>query len=360
MLSAVPFLETPDEATETTRAAHSLDDLCERGLLKEKTPKLEEVVRRHPVAVTSALMSLIDPQDPQDPIARQFLPSAEELEADESALPDPIGDQTHSPTPGIIHRYPDRLLLNLFQACPAYCRFCFRKGCVGPDGAALSRENTTKALDYIRAHQEIWEVIFSGGEPLMLSARRLREVLMELNDIKHVRALRVHTRLPISDPESVTPELVSLLAHRSKPISILIHCNHPRELSPLARAAIARLAEAGMPLFSQSVLLKGVNDDLKTLTTLMRSFIECRITPHYIHHPDLVCGTKHFRLSLEEGRTLMSQFQGHLSGLCQPRYMLDIPGGAGKVSILSNQVEKTDEGWLLKNYKNETFLYKED
>lgn len=306
--------------------------------------------------MTPALESLLRPDDPRDPIARQFLPSLEENEPDPQALPDPIGDKAHSPVPGIVHRYPDRLLLNLSLACPAYCRFCFRRGQVGRDGV-LSPEETEAALAYIRSHKEVWEVIFSGGEPLALAPRRLREIFTELRAVAHVKTLRVHTRLPIAMPESVTPELVALLAGGVRPVNMLVHCNHPRELGGAQRAALARLAEAGIPLFSQSVLLKGVNDDPETLADLMRAFVECRIKPHYLHHPDKAQGTKHFRLSLAEGITIVQALRGRFSGLCQPRYMLDIPGGHGKVDILSDAVRKTQKGWLVRNFKGEFFDY---
>lgn len=285
------------------------------------------------------------------------MPSPEENDADETALPDPIGDAAHSPLPGIVHRYPDRLLLNLSLSCPAYCRFCFRRGRVGDETATLSTKETEAAMGYVREHKEIWEVILSGGEPLILSLRRLREVLSRLRVIPHVRALRIHTRLPITMPENITPDLVALLAGGTRPVNVLIHCNHPRELGADARGAVARLAEAGIPLFSQSVLLRGVNDDPETLAELMRSFVECRIKPHYLHHPDKAQGTKHFRLTLAEGIEIVQSLQGRTSGLCQPRYMLDIPGGHGKVNILSNAVQKTEEGWLVRNFRGDIFPY---
>lgn len=325
----------------------------------DDAPENKEAAALHPFALTPALEALMDANDPADPITRQFIPSPQELEEDDRARLDPIGDAVHSPMNGLIHRYPDRVLLNLTQVCPAYCRFCFRRGRVGPEGGLLSEEETNRALDYIRAHSEIWEVILSGGEPLMLSVRRLREILMELRAIAHIKTLRVHTRLPITMPERITPELVALLSGGVKPLNILIHCNHPRELGPAQRAALARLAEVGLPLFSQSVLLRGVNDDPETLAALMKMFVECRIKPHYLHHPDLARGTKHFRLPLRRGIEIVRSLQGRLSGLCQPRYMLDLPGGHGKVPILSDQVKETNGGWLVTNHNGQTFLYEE-
>jgi len=361
MLSLAPFAAANDDEAPFVKglATRSLKALQEHDLLDDITPELEEAAFRHPVSLTPLLVDLIDPDDIADPIARQFVPSPLEIEEDGQALSDPIGDQANAPVTGIVHRYPDRLLLNLLHACPAYCRFCFRRGKVGRNGGLLSPEDTTRAMAYIREHKEVWEVILSGGEPLMLSPRRLRETLMELRAMAHIRALRIHTRAPITIPERMTPELVRLLASGTKPVSLLIHCNHPRELSPAALGAIGRLADAGIPLFSQSVLLKGVNDDPEILATLMRRFVECRIKPHYLHHPDLARGTKHFRVSLSEGMTIVRQLHGTLSGLCQPRYMLDIPGGHGKAAILSDQVKKIGEDWLVTNFKGQDFLYKE-
>lgn len=361
MLSLAPFSAANDDEAPFVKGhgVHSLEALERQDLIIESTPELEEATSRHPVALTPVLLDLIDPDDPCDPIARQFVPSPLEVIEDDRARMDPIGDETNSPLPGIIHRYPDRLLLNLLHVCPAYCRFCFRRSRVGEGKGVLSPEDTGRALEYIREHKEVWEVILSGGEPLMLSTRRLREILIDLRSISHVRALRIHTRAPITMPEKMTPELVRLLAGGSKPMSLLIHCNHPRELSPAALGAIGRLADAGLSLYSQSVLLKGVNDDPEILATLMRRFVECRIKPHYLHHPDLARGTKHFRVSLNQGIDLVQQLHDRLSGLCQPRYMLDIPGGHGKVNILSGQVKKANDGWLVKNFKGQEFLYKE-
>lgn len=356
MLRLVTPAQTQESAAPEIKGARSVAELCAQGFVREATPALAEVERQHPALVTPALLDLIDADDANDPIAKQFIPSVNELNVTARDLPDPIGDQKNNVIPGIIHRYPDRLLLNVSYACPATCRFCFRRGRVGDKGM-LSETDQARALDYIRAHTEIWEVILSGGEPLMLSPRRLRAILMELRAIPHVRAIRIHTRAPITIPEKITPELVQLLAAGPRPVNIMIHCNHPRELGPSARAAIARLADAGIPLFSQSVLLRGVNDDVETLTGLMRAFVEDRIKPHYLHHPDLVPGTAHFRVPLARGIDLMRSLQGRLSGLCQPTYILDIPGGAGKVPILSDRVQKTDSGWRIENYSGAFFDY---
>jgi len=313
----------------------SADDLIAHGLAPATArAELERVAARYAVAVTPAVAALIDPTDPQDPIARQYIPSGDELVTRANEDPDPIGDHTHAPVPGIVHRYPDRVLLKLVHVCAVYCRFCFRREMVGPGkDTALSQEAYGGALDYIRAHPEVWEVILTGGDPLMLSPRRLQEVIADLAAIDHVRIVRLHTRVPVADPERITDDVVAALRAPGVTVWVALHANHPREFSAQARAACARLVDAGVPLVSQSVLLRGVNDDAATLAALMRAFVENRIKPYYLHHGDLAPGTAHLRTTIEEGQALMRSLRGRVSGLCQPDYVLDIPGGYGKAPI---------------------------
>ncbi len=305
-------------------------DLAPRDAL----PDLRQVAARYAVAITPAVAELIDPNDPNDPIARQYVPDAAELVSAPGEMADPIGDHPHSPVEGIVHRYPDRVLFKLVHVCAVYCRFCFRREMVGPGKeTALSTDAYCKGLDYIRDHPQIWEVILTGGDPLMLSPRRLREIVADLAAIPHVKIVRIHTRVPVADPVRVTDEVVESLKAAGVTTWVAIHANHPRELGETARLAIARMADAGIPLVSQSVLLRGVNDDAETLAALMRSFVECRIKPYYLHHGDLAPGTAHLRTSIEKGQELMWALRGRVSGLCQPDYVLDIPGGKGKVPI---------------------------
>ncbi|WP_166295004.1 lysine-2,3-aminomutase-like protein [Bradyrhizobium sp. 2S1] len=295
---------------------------------------LEQVAARYAVAVTPELVALIDPADANDPIARQFIPSTDELVEQPGENADPIGDDAHSPVAGIVHRYPDRVLFKLVHVCAVYCRFCFRREMVGPGKAsALSDDAYRAALDYIRAHREIWEVILTGGDPLMLSPRRLTEIMADLAAIDHVKIIRIHTRVPIADPGRINSDMIAALRVEGATTWIAVHANHPRELGVNARAACARLADAGIPLVSQSVLLRGVNDDAATLEALMRAFVECRIKPYYLHHGDLAPGTAHLRTTIEAGQELMRALRGRVSGLCQPDYVLDIPGGHGKAPI---------------------------
>lgn len=293
---------------------------------------LAPVAQRYAVAVTADILALIDPHDPADPIARQFVPDVRELDHRPEELADPIGDAPHTPVPGVVHRHPDRVLLKLTHVCPVYCRFCFRRETVGPGGPqALSGPALDAALAYIGGDTRIWEVILTGGDPFMLSARRIAEVTGRLAAIPHVKVLRWHTRVPVADPDRVTPTLADALGARRRPVYVAIHANHPREVTPAARAACARLANAGASLVSQTVLLRGVNDDAATLEALMRAFVEARVKPYYLHHADLAPGTAHFRTAIAEGQALMRALRGRLSGIAQPAYVVDIPGGFGKV-----------------------------
>ncbi|MES1198821.1 MAG: lysine-2,3-aminomutase-like protein [Pseudomonadota bacterium] len=322
---------------------------------------LAEVASRYAVAITPAMDALIDPDAAADPIAAQFRPDPRELfiAPDENA--DPIGDGPHTPVKGVVHRYRDRCLLKLIHVCPVYCRFCFRREMVGPDGdGMLSSGETEAALAYIAAHEEIWEVIFTGGDPFLLSARRAREATQRLAAIEHVKILRWHTRVPVVDPLRVTPDLVEALKAEGKATYVALHANHPRELTREARAAIARIVDAGIPMVSQTVLLKGVNDDPDTLEALMRGLVEARVKPYYLHHLDRAPGTSHFRCTVEEGRALMQTLHQRASGLCQPSYVLDIPGGHGKAPLAQASARAVEGGWRVRDRKGEWRFYPRD
>lgn len=329
----------------TQRTLRTAQDLLDAGLIEaDGIEAAADVASRYAVAITPAMADLIDRADANDPIARQFVLDARELETRPEELADPIGDDAHSPVPGIVHRYPDRVLLKATHACPVYCRFCFRREMVGPEqGAPLSAGNLAAALDYIRARPEIWEVILTGGDPLVLSPRRIAEITAAVSAIPHVEVLRWHSRVPVVDPERVSAALVSALRQTGKAVWVAVHANHPRELTPAAKTACARLVDAGIPLVSQTVLLKGVNDDPDTLTALMRAFVACRIKPYYLHHGDLAPGTSHLRTRIADGQPLVRGMRGRVSGLCQPTYVLDIPGGAGKVPMGPSHVRPGEE-----------------
>ncbi|MBF0129789.1 MAG: lysine-2,3-aminomutase-like protein [Alphaproteobacteria bacterium] len=286
--------------------------------------------RRYAAAVTPYLESLIADEPA---IARQFVPSdAEEIPA-WGESDDPIGDSAHSPVKGIVHRYPDRVLLIPHHACAAYCRFCFRRARVGRPDGALSPPELAAALAYVRAAPAVREVILSGGDPLMLSARRLASLIAALDAIPHVEVIRLHTRIPVVDPDRMTRSLIAALRTSESAVYLVLHCNHPAELTDRTRAACRAVVLAGIPMLAQTVLLKGVNDDPSVLAALMRALVRNRIKPYYLHHCDMAPGTGHFRTTLAEGRALVRALRGEVSGLCQPTYVLDIPGGHGKVPV---------------------------
>jgi lysine 2,3-aminomutase len=330
---------------------NTLKALAGAGLLPDHSEALERVAERYAVAITPGLTALIDRSDPRDPIARQFVPSVEELVETAEERADPIGDGAHSPVAGIVHRHKDRVLLKAAAACPVYCRFCFRRESVGPTHAqSLSAEEFETALSYVGAHREIWEVILTGGDPFVLSPRRVREISERIAGMEHIKVLRWHTRVPVVDPARVDVALIEALRAGGATTWVAIHANHPREFTPVAMAAIGRLVDAGIPLVSQSVLLKGINADADTLEALMRLFVVLRIKPYYLHHPDLARGTSHFRVTIEEGLELMRVLRRRLSGLAIANYVIDIPGGFGKVSLESRDVERTSDGrWRIRD-----------
>ncbi|MGI6246030.1 MAG: lysine-2,3-aminomutase-like protein [Pseudochelatococcus sp.] len=321
---------------------------------------LERVAARYAIAITPTMADLVDGDDPDDPIARQFVPDERELDQTPQERDDPIGDHAHSPVEGIVHRYPDRVLLKLVHVCPVYCRFCFRREMVGPgQPTALDAATLDAALAYIAACPDIWEVVITGGDPLILSPRRLAEVVARLRRIDHVKVLRWHTRVPVVAPERISPALVEAIRTPDKATYVVLHANHPREFGLPARAACARLVDAGIVMLSQSVLLRGVNNDPATLGGLMRTFVENRIKPYYLHHGDLAPGTGHFRTGIAEGQALVRALRGHYSGLCQPTYVLDIPGGHGKAPLNPCDAEETGarDRWRVTDFRGNTHLY---
>lgn len=323
-------------------------DLEAHGLItSEAAVSLEAVAELYAVAVTPTMLSLIDRQDPLDPIRAQFVPSALELQQSPEESADPIDDAAFSPMPGLVHRYEDRVLLKVLSVCPVYCRFCFRREMVGPGGEAMGSDHLDQALDYIRARPEIFEVILTGGDPFMLSARRARDLVRAIAAIDHVKVVRWHTRVPVVAPERVTDDFVQALRADGLATWVAIHANHPREFTPAAKDAINRLRQAGISLVSQSVLLRGVNDRLDVMQDLMRGFVALGVKPYYLHHPDLAPGTGHFRLPIAEGQELMAALRRTLTGLAQPTYVLDVPGGAFKAPLDPNYVRDTASGLQL-------------
>lgn len=312
------------------RTLEALQDI--RAIKNEDSADLEQVIDAFSVSITKQMYSLIDLDDVNDPITKQFIPSTKELAVQPEESWDPIGDNVHTPVKGIVHRYPDRCLLTPVLVCPVYCRFCFRKEKVSDGSQTLTPEQLNTAFDYISKHKEIWEVILTGGDPLILKPAILKRIIDQLNQIDHVEIIRIHTRVPVVDSSRVTSEMIAALKAK-KPVYVLLHANHPKEFTPQAASACAMLVDAGIPMLSQTILLKDLNDDIETLSTLMRCFLKNRIKPYYLHHTDLARGTQHFRSTIARGQALMKQLRGRFSGMCQPTYVLDIPGGFGKVPI---------------------------
>jgi lysine 2,3-aminomutase len=345
--------------TAIDRPLRDAAGLIKAGLIApDRQDDVDRIAERYAISVSPAMAALIDPGDPDDPIARQFVPNLAELSATALERADPIGDLVHSPVVGIVHRYPDRVLLKAVHVCPVYCRFCFRREMVGPQGlGTLSPQALEGALDYIQAHDEIWEVILTGGDPLVLSPRRLSEIMQALAAIGHVRVVRFHTRVPVVEPERVDGALIAALKASGKTLYVALHANHPRELTDAARAACARLVDAGIAMVSQTVLLKGVNNDASTLAALMRGFVEMRVKPYYLHHPDLAPGTDHFRVSIAEGQALVADLRGRISGLCQPTYVLDIPAGYGKAPLGPSAITQIGDKHEVTDYQGGRHAY---
>jgi lysine 2,3-aminomutase len=271
---------------------------------------------------------------------------------------DPIGDVAHSPVKGIVHRYPDRVLLKPVHACAVYCRFCFRREMVGPGGEGLDPAELDAALDYIATHPEIWECVITGGDPLILSPRRLASLVERLSAIPHLAVIRFHTRLPVADPRRIDDALVAAL-ETEKAVYIVLHANHEREFGADAVAAVRRLTRAGIPMLAQTVLLKGVNDTPEILEALFRRLVSLRIKPYHLHHGDLAPGTAQFRTTIGEGQALMRALQGDVSGLCLPSYVLDLPGGHGKVPLGPDYLEPAgaDDRWTVTDYRGGRHAY---
>lgn len=340
-----------------------VDDLVAAGLIApEAAPALARVVDRFALALTSEVAALIDPADPADPIAAQFVPAEAELDVRPDETADPIGDGPHEVAPGVTHRYPDRVLLKPTHLCRVYCRFCFRRDRVGHGEANLSDADLDAAFAYVAAHPQIFEVILSGGDPLVLSDRRLAAILERLEAIPHVEVVRIHSRVPVVDPARISEATARLLRRRFA-TWMVIHVDHPRELTEDAAGAIGRLVDAGVPVLSQTTLLAGVNADATVLEALFRRLVALRVKPYYLHHLDRAEGTARFRTTIEEGAELMRSLRGRLTGIAQPTWVLDIPGGHGKVPLGPQWIEKTgageEAGWTVRDPDGREHRYDE-
>ena len=314
---------------------------------------LRPVVRTLPMRITPYFASLI--KAPLDALARQVIPDPLEL-ADACADPDPLTEETQSPVPLIIHRYPRRVLFLVSNLCAVYCRFCMRKRHVGKS-TGIPRQAVQEGLAYIQGHREINEVVLSGGDPLMLSGNELTDILQALRRMKHVRILRIHTRIPSAWPQRITSDLARRLAS-FQPLFINLHFNHPDEITAEAALACRRLADAGISLGSQTVLLKGINDRPEALQNLLEGLLCIRVKPYYLHQIDRVPGTAHFQVPLDRGLKLIAALRGRLSGMAIPHFMIDLPGGGGKIELLDDAiVQKNADHWLIRNFQGRIFNY---
>ncbi len=339
------------------RTLTSASDLAAAGLIPDSAvAAIERVTARYAVAIPPTIHELLNASAHAPALMRQFVPSADEVTVAPGENDDPIGDHAHSPVKGIVHRYPDRALFLPTLTCAVYCRFCFRREDVGSAGV-LTPAEMEAALDYLRGTPSIWEVILTGGDPLVLSARRVEEIMRALDRIAHVQVIRIHTRVPVAAPERIDASLVAALKATGKAVYVAIHCNHPDEMTPAMRAACQRLSDAGIPLLAQSVLLKGVNDTPETLEALMRGLVASRIKPYYLHQLDYAPGTSQFRVPVEEGRRLVKSLRGRVSGLAQPTYILDIPGGAGKVPLTGPYVSEDNGSYAIEDPYGEVHVY---
>ena len=330
--------------------ARDVDALVARGLVAHAdADALRAVVERYELLVSDYYLELIDPNDPHCPIRKQALPDVAELHTLTLERPDPIGDQAHAKNPLLVHRYPDRALLFPTLRCPMFCRYCFRKVALNGDPIRF-RRHLDEALIYLEVHPAIEEVILSGGDPLMLSNRRLDELLTRLRAISSIKRLRIHTRFPVTLPMRVDDSLAGMLAEH-RPLFVVTHFNHPKELTAEAGRAIECLTSAGVTVLNQAVLLRGINADPQTLAALFTGLLSWQVRPYYLHHPDLTVGTQHFRVSIEDGLRITRALRGHLTGLAWPTYVLDIPGGLGKVPVDSGFVQRgaAPGEWVLKS-----------
>lgn len=291
------------------------------------------------MGITPYYLGLIDKNNPACPIRKMAIPSVNELNIYEDELDDPIGDVRHSPVKGIVHRYPERVLLFPTFVCATYCRNCFRRRVAGGNDRSLSSAELKIAVRYIRDHVEIMEVILFGGDPLLLSDERLELILKSIKNIRHVRWIRIHTRVLATLPHRITPRLIKILKE-VRSVIIVTHVNHPKEITPLFIKAAERIGNVGIMLLNQSVLLKGVNDSVDILCDLFMGLTECGVKPYYLHQCDPAKGISHFKVSLEEDMLLMNELRASVPGICMPIYMMEIPGGRGKISVESEYCRK--------------------
>lgn len=311
------------------------------------------------LGITPHFFSLIDRNDPDCPIRRQVVPRIEEATTAADEMLDPCGEDSSMPVPGLVHRYPDRVLLLVTDRCASYCRYCTRSRVVSGAGEQELTVDLERAFSYLEKHSEVRDVLLSGGDPLLLSDAKLNAILTRLRKIPSIEFVRIGTRIPIFLPQRITPELVAML-RTHHPLWMSVHTNHPKELTQEVREALGRLADAGIPLGNQSVLLKGVNDRAEILKELFHKLLLCRVRPYYLYQCDLITGSAHLRTTIREGQDIMEQLRGYTTGYAVPTYVVDGPGGGGKIPVGPNYiVGMADDRVILKNYRGDVYEYPE-
>ena len=311
------------------------------------------------MSITPHFFNLIDRQDADCPIRRQVIPRLEEGWTAPEEMADPCGEDSHMPVPGLVHRYPDRVLFLVTDRCASYCRYCTRSRVVSGVGEQQLETQWEKAFEYLEKATEVRDVLLSGGDPLLFSDSKLEKILKRLRSIPHIQFVRIGSRIPIFLPQRITPALCDMLS-KYHPLFISIHCNHPKELTTEVRDALGRLADAGVPLGNQSVLLNGVNDTVEVQRELVHKLLMCRVRPYYLYQCDLITGSSHLRTSVSKGLEIIEGLRGHTTGYAIPQFVIDGPGGGGKIPLNPDYVVENDpEKVTLRNYEGETFTYPE-
>jgi lysine 2,3-aminomutase len=317
-----------------------------------------EIGGRLPMGITPYYASLMDPDDPADPIRRMLIPVGAEFDRSTGEADDPLGEEHDSPVPGLVHRYPDRVLFLVTNFCATYCRYCTRARMVGHSGEYhFNHDQYQRAIDYIAEHTEVRDVLLSGGDPLTMNDERLEWILSRIRAIPHVEFLRIGTKVPAVLPQRITPSLTRML-RRYHPLWMSIHFMHPAEATAEVNQACSRLADAGIPLGSQTVLASGINDDVETMKRLMHSLLKMRVRPYYLYQCDPISGSSHFRTPVEKGLEIIAGLRGHTTGYGVPTFVIDAPGGGGKIPLIADPVVGRDSDFvLLRNYEGKTFRY---
>ncbi len=329
-----------------------LSEQDEQGVLKS--------LQRFRMAITPYYASLIDPQDPACPVRLQAVPRALEVEKSPNDLEDPLAEDEDSPVPGLTHRYPDRVLLLVTEICSMYCRHCTRRRLVGEHDADIGKDYLDRAIDYISEHEEVRDVIISGGDPLTLADGRIEDILKRIRAIEHVEIIRIGTRTPVVMPMRITDELCEII-QRYQPVFVNTHFNHPKELTEEARAACAKLADHGIPVANQSVLLRHVNDNPYVMKELVHGLLKMRVRPYYLYQCDLSIGIGHFRTPVSKGIEIIEALRGHTSGMAVPTFVVDAPGGGGKIPVMPNYLISQAPGvTILRNFEGTISRYVEN